>query len=77
VAQKPFFLVLRDDKAGTFSVEGPMTDDRTWISQVVTAQRAGRQVRCQVATGSTREECIRNWLSSNPRMKLVDPGMLP
>lgn len=77
MAQKPFFLVLRDDKAGTFSVEGPMTDDRPWISQVVTAQRAGRQVRCQVASGATREECIRNWLASNPRMKLVDPGMLP
>jgi hypothetical protein len=77
VAQKPFFLVLRDDSAGTFSVEGPMTDDRPWISQVVTAQRAGRKVRCVVATGATREECIKNWLASNPRMKLVEPGMLP
>jgi len=54
-----------------------MTDDRPWISQVVTAQRAGRKVRCVVATGSTREACIKNWLAANPRMKLVDPGMLP
>jgi hypothetical protein len=77
VAQKPFFLILMDDNARTFSVEGPMTDDRPWISQVVTAQRAGRKVRCVVATGATREECIRKWLVSNPRMKLVDPGMLP
>lgn len=77
MAQKPFFLVLRDDNAGTFSVEGPMTDDRPWISQIVTAQRAGRKVRCVVAAGATREECIRNWLASNPRMKLVEPGMLP
>jgi hypothetical protein len=30
-----------------------------------------------VATGATREACIKNWLASNPRMKLVDPGMLP
>ena len=77
MAQKPFFLILRDDNAGTFSVEGPMTDDRAWVSQVVTAQRAGRKVRCVVASGATREECIKNWLASNPRMKLVDPGMLP
>jgi hypothetical protein len=77
VAQKPFFLILRDDNAGTFSVEGPMVDDRPWVSQIVTAQRAGRKVRCVVATGATREECIKNWLASNPRMKLVDPGMLP
>jgi hypothetical protein len=77
VAQKPFFLILRDDNAGTFSVEGPMTDDRPWISQIVTAQRAGRKVRCVAATGATREECIKNWLASNPRMKLVEPGMLP
>jgi hypothetical protein len=77
MAQKPFFLILRDDSAGTFSVEGPMTDDRPWVSQVVTAQRAGRKVRCVVATEATREQCIKNWLASNPRMKLVDPGMLP
>lgn len=74
---KPFFLVLRDDSAQTFTVEGPMTDDREWVTQVVTAQRAGRKVRCEVAKGSTREECIRNWLSSNPRMKLIDQGRLP
>jgi hypothetical protein len=77
MAKKPFFLVLRDDGANTFSVEGPMTDDRDWVSQIVTAQRAGRKVRCVVANGATREQCIRNWLASNPRMKLVDPGMLP
>jgi hypothetical protein len=77
VAQKPFFLILRDDNAGTFSVEGPMIDDRPWISQIVTAQRAGRKVRCVTATGATREECIKSWLASNPRMKLVEPGMLP
>jgi hypothetical protein len=77
VAQKPFFLILMDENARTFSVEGPMTDDRPWISQIVTAQRAGRKVRCVVATGATREQCIKNWLASNPRMKLVEPGMLP
>ena len=77
MARKPFFLVLRDDGANTFSVEGPMIDDSPWVSQVVTAQRAGRKVRCVVATGATREACIKSWLASNPRMKLVDQGMLP
>ena len=77
MTQKPFFLVLRDDTANTFSVEGPMTDDRPWVSQIVTAQRAGRNVRCVVANEATREACIKTWLASNPRMKLVDPGMLP
>jgi hypothetical protein len=77
MAQKPFFVILIDDKAGTFSVEGPMVDDRPLISQVVTAQRAGRKVRCVTATGATREACIKNWLASHPRMKLVEPGTLP
>ena len=77
MVRKPFFLVLRDDSANTFSVEGPMIDDRPWVSQIVTAQRAGRKVRCVMATEATREACIKNWLASNPRMKLVDQGMLP
>ena len=77
MAPKPFFLILRDDGANTFSVEGPMIDDRPWVTQIVTAQRAGRKVRCVVAAEATREACIKNWLASNPRMKLVDPGMLP
>ena len=77
MVRKPFFLILRDDSANTFSVEGPMIDDRPWVSQIVTAQRAGRKVRCVVATGATREACITDWLTSNPRMKLVNPGMLP
>ena len=75
--RKPFFLILRDASANTFSVEGPMIDDRPWVTQIVTAQRAGRKVRCVVAAEATREACIKNWLASNPRMKLVDPGMLP
>ena len=29
---EPFYLIITDRDNGTFSVEGPMTDDRSWKS---------------------------------------------
>ena len=45
MAQKPFFLILMDENARTFTVEGPMIDDRAWNKAVVDAQRVGRKLR--------------------------------
>ena len=58
----PFYKIITDKDNGTFSVEGPMTDDRHRNHAVVVAQKAGRQVRCLTANGFSAEDAARNWL---------------
>ena len=60
---KSFYLIVTDKDNGTFSVEGPMTDDRLWNHAVVVAQKLGRQVRCSTASEFAAEDTARNWLN--------------
>jgi hypothetical protein len=69
----PFYKIITDKDNGTFSVEGPMTDDRHWDHAVVVAQKAGRQVRCLTASGFSAEYAARNWLEQYSG-KQVLPG---
>jgi hypothetical protein len=57
-----FYLIVTDKNNKTFSVEGPMTDDRQWNRAVVMAQKSGRQVRCSTANASSAEDAARDWL---------------
>lgn len=41
-----FYLVIVDGDENVFNIEGPMTDDESWISQVTQLQEKGRKVRC-------------------------------
>ena len=59
---EPFYLIITDKDNGTFSVEGPMTDDRQWNHAVVIAQKAGRHVRCSTASGFSAEDTALQWL---------------
>ena len=59
---EPFYLIITDRDNGTFSVEGPMTDDRLWNHAVVVAQKLGRQVRCSTGSGFSAEDTARHWL---------------
>jgi len=59
---EPFYMIVTDKDNGTFSVEGPMTDDRPWNHAVVVAQKSGRRVRCSTASGSSAEDAARDWL---------------
>lgn len=45
----PFYVVVKDEDARTFCVEGPMNDDRRLTGQVVAAQKQGRNIRCWTA----------------------------
>ncbi|MFZ3234095.1 MAG: hypothetical protein WA417_03750 [Stellaceae bacterium] len=58
----PFYLIVTDGDNETFSVEGPMTDDRQWNHAVVAAQKTGRRVRCSTANGPSAEAAARDWL---------------
>jgi hypothetical protein len=64
----PFYKIITDKDNGTFSVEGPMTDDRRWDHAVVVAQKAGRQFSAEDA-----EDAARNWLQQYSG-KQVLPG---
>ena len=37
----PFYMIIIDKDSGSFSVEGPMTDDKHWNHAVVVAQKEG------------------------------------
>ncbi len=58
---QPFYLIVTDQDKETFSVEGPMTDDRQWNRAIVMAQKSGRRVRCSTADGPSAEDAARDW----------------
>jgi hypothetical protein len=59
---EPFYLIVIDKDNRTFSVEGPITDDRAWNHAVVVAQKSGRLVTCSTANGVSAEDAARDWL---------------
>jgi hypothetical protein len=73
ICAEPFYLIITDKDNGTFSVEGPMTDDRQWNHAVVVAQKSGRQVRCATASGYSAEDTARNWLQRYSGIRVM-PG---
>jgi hypothetical protein len=71
---KSFYLVVIDEDRGSFTVEGPMSDDGPWNHAVVLAQEDGRKVRCWTATRNTREEVV---AATQGRFgKLVESGTI-
>ena len=75
MTQQPFYLIVTDKDNGTFSVEGPMTDDRPWNHAIFVAQQSGRQIRCTTGTGYSAEDTARNWLQRYSG-KQVLPGAI-
>lgn len=59
--EKLFYLIVSDKDKETFSVEGPMSDDRQWNHAIVVAQKSGRRVRCSTASWSSAEDAARDW----------------
>ncbi len=75
MTQPPFYLIVTDKDNGTFSVEGPMTDDRPWNHAVVAAQKSGRRVRCSPASGSSADDAARDWLQQYSETQVL-PGAI-
>jgi hypothetical protein len=42
----PFYLIIADHDRGVFSVEGPMTDDRSWQGAVREARHHKHRIIC-------------------------------
>jgi hypothetical protein len=55
-----FLLAVVDHDTERFTIEGPMSDDRPWVSEILRAQRAGRRITCCVVNG-TAAEAIAVW----------------
>lgn len=59
---EPFYLIVVDGDQGTFTVEGPMTDDTRWTHAVYLAQQSGRNVRCSSAQYPSADAAAADWL---------------
>jgi hypothetical protein len=55
---KSFILVVMDHDNKTFSVEGPMLDDRPWNTAVCAAQDAGRRITCFSASDDLNVDSV-------------------
>jgi hypothetical protein len=55
-----FLLAVVDHDTERFTIEGPMSDDRPWVGEIVRARRAGRHITCCVMNCSA-EEAIAVW----------------
>lgn len=74
-----FILVVIDADTHRFAVEGPMADDKPWVSEILRAQRAGRRITCWAVDntaaglgalrGSSRLSELAHW----PRGSIVVP----
>jgi hypothetical protein len=58
---RTFVLVVVDRDAGEFTIEGPISDDRPWNHAVVTAHKAGRNIRCFSMGNMKPEAAAREW----------------
>lgn len=73
----PFFLIVRDDDTNQFSVEGPMQDDRPWITAVGAAQGNGRSVRCHNPGIATSANAVAtSYALHHPGLKRVSAGSI-
>lgn len=72
-----FLLVVVDHDNQTFSIEGPMTDDTSWINKVVEARKAGRNVNCSSAADSQDWATVARKAIAQFRYCLVDAVEMP
>jgi hypothetical protein len=76
MAVKQFLLIVRDDDKGTFSIEGPMSNDEPWNEAVVHAQAEGRQIRCSSVHGERNFEQLQRSYASEHSLRNVAAGSI-
>jgi hypothetical protein len=59
--ESAFFLILIDEDRKQFTVEGPLTDDKSWKRAVAAARSEGRNVRCCNVREKSRTDTIAVW----------------
>jgi hypothetical protein len=70
--QSQFLLLVVDEDKRSFSVEGPMSDDRSWIDPIATAQDSGRTVRCFSVRTTLDKEAAAKSFAKQCGYELVD-----
>jgi hypothetical protein len=76
MTQRQFVLIVVDRDAREFTVEGPMGDDRSWNSAVVSAQRAGRNIRCFSMGDLARDIAAAEWESASGGRRLASGSIV-
>jgi hypothetical protein len=69
-----FFLIVADHDQGFFSVEGPMTDDRSWQDGARMARNDGRKITCG-PSGPDRNALAAEFRRAN-KVAGVPPGSI-
>ena len=75
MTQRQFVLVVVDRDTAEFTAEGPMIDDRPWNSAVVSAQKAGRNIRCFGMGDIAPDIAAAEWRSSYGGRRIA-PGSI-
>jgi hypothetical protein len=57
----PLLLAIVDHDTKRFTIEGRVTNDDSWITEVFRAQRAGRRIEFSLLDGPGVEEKTASW----------------
>jgi hypothetical protein len=71
----PFYLIVTDHDRGVFAVEGPMTDDRPWISAAQYARNHQHRITCG-PSGSDRDALAAEYRRTHRQLAGVPPGSI-
>lgn len=72
----PFCLVVVDRDRRTFTVEGPMSDDTSWVNAVCRAQEAGRQVNCFTSGSANPEQAAADYAAESGYSRVARGSIL-
>jgi hypothetical protein len=68
---RTFVLIVVDRDTGEFTVEGPMTDDRSWNKAVVDAQKVARNIRCFGMGEMTPDDAAAEWQAAHGGQRIA------
>jgi len=71
---KRFYLCVVDSDNKVFSVEGPMSNDETWIEAVCKAQAAGRSIHCFSVHDQLDRDAIEISYAEQTSFSAKEPG---
>ena len=63
MSAREFVLLVMDRDTGEFTIEGPMTDDRSWNKAIANAQVKGRKISCFGMGDLSPDAAATEWLS--------------
>ncbi|ELA9340926.1 hypothetical protein QTV34_000181 [Vibrio parahaemolyticus] len=73
---KTFFVIVKDLDKGTFSVQGPVSDDTEITKLVCDAQDSGRKLYCETTSAYKSISELRVSVETSLRLKFSEESVL-